>query len=395
MNGVIHLMVADRDESLATEVRVAVAVESSVRVLTAPTAQDAIAVARQVKPEIVLVGQHVQGLNPLALCQSLRALPELERATLVLVLDARSSLGETAALQAGAEYAFSRPFDPAALRVLVSNFKLRRQVNAERQAAEMVISELQRQLADSTSHLDGLLTRLVETRRPGAAERSQRVEELVMRLASRFGVPPEHLAELVRAARLIELGEVITPDEAIAGNAQEARWMKGRTAALLLASLPGYQMAAELLEAVHENWDGTGHPDHRQQGQIPLRSRLLRVVLDFLAGMEAPGHPSAARVLEHMQDHVGTLYDPMTIVHLKALLEGGSDEDLRGRVVRLPVDRLHVGMVLSEDLVTDSGLKLLSRGTRITLETLDVIQRRHTLEPIVNGAAVRRDSTAA
>lgn len=171
--------------------------------------------------------------------------------------------------------------------------------------------------------------------------------------------------------------------------------MKGRTAALLLASLPGYQTAAELLEAVHENWDGTGHPDHRQQGQIPLRSRLLRVVLDFLAEMESAGHPPATRVLEHLQDHVGTLYDPMTIVHLKALLEGGSDDDLRGRVVRLPVDRLHVGMVLSEDLVTDSGLKLLSRGTRITLETLDVIQRRHTLEPIVNGAAVRRDSTAA
>ncbi len=395
MNGIVHLLVVERDDGLATEVRGALAGEPTVRVLTAPTAQDAVAVSRQVKPELVLVGQHVQGLNPLALCQSLRALPELERATIVLVLDARSSLGEAAALQAGAEYALSRPFDAAALRLLLRTLQLKRQIAGEREAAEMVIGELQRQLADSTRNLDGLLIRMVETRRPGASERSRRIEDLVLRLAARFGVPAEHTIELARAARLTELGDVITPDEAMSHNAQEARWMKGRTAAVLLASLPGYQMVAELLEAVHENWDGTGHPDHRQQGQIPLRSRLLRVVLDFLGAMEAPGHVSAGRVLERLQDHVGTLYDPMTIVHLKVVLEGGSDEDLRGRVVRVPVDRLRVGMVLSEDLVTDSGLKLLSRGTRLTDETLDVIQRRHAMEPIVNGAAVLRESAAA
>jgi hypothetical protein len=47
-------------------------------------------------------------------------------------------------------------------------------------------------------------------------------------------------------------------------------------------------------------------------------------------------------------------------------------------------------MVLAEDLYTDAGLKLLSRGTELTPATLEIIQRRHRAEPILNGAAVRR-----
>lgn len=394
MTDAINIVVLDRDESLVADVRAAIAGEVNVRVLGANDATAGIAIVRQARPHVVLVGQRVPGLNALALCQSLRAMPEMQNATLVLVLDPQSPLGGEAGAQAGADHVLNRPVEPAALRLLLQTLRLRQRVLAERSAAELVIQELQHQLSDGSRHLDALLLRLVETRRPGAAERATHVHDLAMRLAARFGIPEEHTGELARASRLAELGEVVTPDEATRGNPQEARWARGRTAALLLAELPGYKTTAELLEAVHENWDGTGHPDHRQQGQIPLRSRILRLVLDFFGELERPNHPTHEGVLSRLQDHVGTLYDPMTLVHLKAALEGADDADLRGRTVRVPVDGLRVGMVLSEDLVTDSGLKLLSGGTRLSLETLDVIRRRHAMEPIVNGAAVLRDQAA-
>jgi response regulator RpfG family c-di-GMP phosphodiesterase len=391
----LHLLVAERDGSIASDVRAVTGTDSSIRLLSAASATDAVALARQVKPELVLVGPGIAGLNPLALCQSLHVLDELKDASLVLVVDARSPLGEVAAAQAGAEFVLSRPFDPGALRMLLKTIRQKQQIAAERQAAELVIRELHRQLGDTSRLLESLLVRVIESRRPGAVERCRRLEEMALKLAARFGVPEEHVTELARAARLAELGEVVTPVDALHGNGQESRWARGRTAALLLAELPGLHTTAELVEAVHENWDGTGHPDHRQQGQIPLRSRILRLVTDFFEELDRAGNPSTVAALARLQDHAGTSYDPMTLVHLKAILEGADDGDLRGRSVRVPVDDLRAGMTLSEDLVTDSGLKLLAGGTMLTLETLEVIRRRHALEPIVNGAAIRRRADAA
>jgi hypothetical protein len=56
----------------------------------------------------------------------------------------------------------------------------------------------------------------------------------------------------------------------------------------------------------------------------------------------------------------------------------------------MAIDKLRVGMVLAEDLYTDSGVKLLTRGTAITPTALDTIRRRHRMEPILRGAVVQR-----
>ncbi len=149
-----------------------------------------------------------------------------------------------------------------------------------------------------------------------------------------------------------------------------------------------------MIGGIHENWDGTGHPRHDLQGQIPLRCRILRVVLDFTAMVDGPSGQPIDAVLERIEDHAGTHYDPMVVVHLKNLVGGLDERHWRGASVLLPIDELRVGMVLAEDLYTDSGLKLLTSGTTLTSATLQVIQRRHRVEPLEHGAAVLRESAA-
>jgi hypothetical protein len=65
-----------------------------------------------------------------------------------------------------------------------------------------------------------------------------------------------------------------------------------------------------------------------------------------------------------------------------------------GSSVLVPIVDLEPGMVLAEDLYTDSGLKLLARGTQLTPSSLEIIRRRHRAEPILHGAAIRRASAA-
>jgi hypothetical protein len=45
-------------------------------------------------------------------------------------------------------------------------------------------------------------------------------------------------------------------------------------------------------------------------------------------------------------------------------------------------------MVLAEDLFTSSGVKLLRKGAGVSKPMLEAIQRRHQVDPILEGAWV-------
>jgi hypothetical protein len=93
-----------------------------------------------------------------------------------------------------------------------------------------------------------------------------------------------------------------------------------------------------------------------------------------------------------MSERAGTAYDPLVLVHLAAVVEGLQASGGAARSATIPISELREGMVLAEDLYTESGVKLLKRGTVLTAAALDTIRRRHRFEPILRGAAVRVSS---
>jgi response regulator RpfG family c-di-GMP phosphodiesterase len=272
--------------------------------------------------------------------------------------------------------------------------RLRKAYEAVR-ADQAELKQLHESLRASFDQLLQLMARVLDMRLPGAAERGRRIAELARKVADRFGVPTTHLNDLEVAARLHELGKVVwSQAEAEATPTARAlgdwKYIVGTRA--VFSQVEGLAGATELVGALYENWDGSGHPDHLQSGQIPLRSRILRVLVDLFATLGSRANPAMTDALEELQDQAGTRYDPMVIVHLRAVLQGANDGDVRGKHVVVPVPELKAGMVLAEDLCTDSGLKLLARNTRLTAPTLEVILRRHAAEPLANGATITRDS---
>jgi hypothetical protein len=171
---------------------------------------------------------------------------------------------------------------------------------------------------------------------------------------------------------------------------QQADWAYAVATRSVLQRVGSLSGVAEIVGALYEHWDGTGHPEHWIAGQIPLRSRILRVVADYVMAFEHASGRSPEDVVAALREHAGTRYDPMVLVHLESLVQRETTGGHPRHVV--PVPALRAGMVLAEDLYTDSGLKLLSRGTTITAAVLETILRRHQMEPIVHGAAVFRDA---
>lgn len=387
------LLLVERDERVVETFRATLELERQVRLVVAVNGSEGLRMARDVRPDLIVVSSDVPGTNVFSFCQQVKQTPELESTVLVMIIQAGANDMRFAGLTFGVDEYLVRPVEPAeVLTKLHAMVRLKRvsdQLRADKARAE----ELSLQLRESFDQMLQLLANMMDMKLPGAAGRGQRIAELALRAAARFGVPQTHLRDLELAARLYELGRVVVADDSHARHlsreaVQDWQFVLGTRA--LFQKIAGLGGAAELIGTLYENWDGTGRPDHLLQGQIPLRSRILRVLVDLYTEMDAPDHPSLETVLEDLQAFAGTRYDPMVLVHVRAVLAGAAEGEVQGKQLSLPVPELRVGMVLAQDLVTESGIKLLAKDTRITSQTLEVIRRRHALEPIVQGAFVYR-----
>ncbi len=391
MSELATLLLVERDERVVETFRSAIELERQARLLVAVNGSEGLRIARDQRPDLIVLSSDLPNTNVFSFCQQVKQAPELESSLLVMIIQPGANDMRFAGLTFGVDEYLVRPVEPAEVLTKLHAMVRLKRVHDQLRADKERLEELHRQLRASFDQMLALMSNMLDMRLPGAANRGQRIAEIGLKVAARFGVPQTHVGDLELAARLHELGRIVAADDHHTEHVSTEAvndWQYILSTRALFQKIEGLGGAAELVSTIYENWDGTGRPDRIQQGQIPLRARILRVLVDLFTELDAPDHPSMDRVLEDLQTYAGTRYDPMVLVHLRAVLAG--DTDVQGRDMSVPITELRVGMVLAEDLVTESGLKLLARDTRITLQTLEVIRRRHALEPIVEGAKVRR-----
>jgi response regulator RpfG family c-di-GMP phosphodiesterase len=369
------------------------ALANGVRLERESVPAEALAAARTIHPDLIAVETAGSRETPLDLLRPfLHA--DLDGVPVMLIVPASDLALEREVLGAGAAGVLVVPITPDDVR---TSFGWAERLRVLRQRARAAAQELELVKNGQHDPLPGviaLLEHLIETALPGARDRGARIADLAGRLAERFAIPAAFRLDLERAARLHEIGRLACADlgPSASGPRPEA-WPYAVATHALLDHVAGLEEVGDLVAGIYENWDGTGHPEHRMQGQIPLRSRVLRALIDFVAALEAPGR-SPDRALATLSEHTGTRYDPMVVTQLEALLQGGPDVDWQGTRMLVPVGELRVGMVMAEDLYTNAGLKLVARDATLTPATLEAILRRHRAEPILHAAAVKRAAAA-
>jgi putative two-component system response regulator len=395
MSGPATVLLASADDAMVEGFRAMLTIEPAVHPVVTPRGAEVLALVRDLQPNLVIVDHELVGARAFDLCRSLRTQPGMADAMVVLVVSRDNAEFKRLGLAVGVDEYLTRPVEPADLLAKVRWMQRIKRVNDELRSDRLELERLHVELRLGFDHLLELLVSLVDMRLPGAAARGERAVELARGLAERFEIPASMCRDLDIAARLHEMGRVLAAGDEAGGEAylpgvHDTRSVLATRA--LLHRVDGLREAGDLVGAIFENWDGSGFPGHLQQGQIPLRSRILRVIIDFTAALAAPGDISVDEILDELEERRGTCYDPMVIVQLKEMLAGATLPELRDSRVRLAVPDLQAGMVLAEDLCTDSGLKLLARGTQLSAPVLETIWRRHRLEPLLEGATILRQS---
>jgi two-component system, OmpR family, phosphate regulon response regulator PhoB len=93
--------------------------DADVRVVEASDGVEALAVARRVKPDLILLDVHMPRLDGLEACRQIRREPALARTRIVMLTAAGQEADRTRGREAGADEYLTKPFSPLALLALV------------------------------------------------------------------------------------------------------------------------------------------------------------------------------------------------------------------------------------------------------------------------------------
>jgi putative nucleotidyltransferase with HDIG domain len=220
--------------------------------------------------------------------------------------------------------------------VMLSSQRLLGQVFAAEHRAE----ELEERMEEFAKLHVGLLHTMIRTldlRDRMTARHSAAVAHYAREIAGAIGMS-ETEQDIVHTAGLLhDIGKFNLPDDILKADRPlgEAEWELIRThpeeGARLVSHLEGYAVAAEIVRAHHERFDGKGYPNGLARTQIPLGARIISVAdtYDVLTARDSYRKPvSSAQAIEELQRVAGAQLDPAVVSVFVELL---GTKDLRYR----------------------------------------------------------------
>ncbi|MFZ3082187.1 HD domain-containing phosphohydrolase [Rhodoferax ferrireducens] len=214
---------------------------------------------------------------------------------------------------------------------------------------------------------------LMEMRGGNLAGHSRRVADLARRMASKLELDSKLVQDIFVAGLLHEIGKVGFADEllntpvAMMKPEQLDAYRKHTVQAeQLLLPLAELRAASDIITAQFERFDGSGFPAQLAGPNIPIGTRILSLASDYdnmQIGTLTHSRlkPEEAKIL--IIHSSGQRYDPQVVSAFLEVLSGAARQAAgKENFAEMTVNAcdLKAGMVLARDLITPSGLLMLS-----------------------------------
>jgi len=144
---------------------------------------------------------------------------------------------------------------------------------------------------------------------------------------------------------------------------------------------------ASIIYCQCENIDGSGFPNQLEGDEIPIEAKVIAVANAFveekckqMQGNIRMDYEKDKAILKVLQSHSGTRYDPSALSALEEVSIHYKNNPLIEREKN--IFDLQVGMVLSRDLLSDSGKLVFANETQLNEEEIQRILELHKIDPI-------------
>lgn len=262
------------------------------------------------------------------------------------------------------------------------------QMTHERNRLKKESKRIKETLLENMEGFGTLLYGLIKTRIEKNRGHGERVAHTAEFIAKQFKFSEKKLEDLRKAAMLHEVGLLFIPEKILKkAKDEQTEYEKDLffqypvKGADLLSKCTEFGNSAEIIRYLNENSDGTGRPLGLKRKYISLLSRILAGadVLDTLK--DEKDTSSLETVLEKLETLSGTRLDPNIVAWLGkyAVLHMGSDSH---PVKGIGIHDLEPGMTLGTALFTNTGTKLFSVNTLLTMDAIDKIKKYNREYPV-------------
>ncbi|MGZ8947672.1 MAG: HD domain-containing phosphohydrolase, partial [Methylococcaceae bacterium] len=315
------------------------------------------------------------------LAHALEQWPETVRILLTGYADLQSTID---AVNKGRIFSYcTKPWHDEELKLLVRNALEQKRLREERDCLSAVIRQQNDQLTLLNEHLEERVkqrtaeldqansslkkqytdsikafSRIIEMRPGIKGGHSKYIAENAHSVAKKLNLEDEEIRNIIYAGLLLQIGKMTLPDEILArpfyamGAQQKISYLKhAQEAVPLLKGLEQLDAAVTLIRYQYEHYDGSGSPDGLAGEEIPLGSRILSVISDYVAYLEGAMTGKSmpvADVRKRLHDLKLKHYDPKIVdIFLQHLEENATANNTRP-IIEIAWTQLRAGMEIEE-----------------------------------------------
>lgn len=279
------------------------------RLQFATDGQRALQLAREQRPDLILLDVMMPGMDGHAVCAALKADKATAAMPVIFVTALADANDEARGFELGCVDYITKPISAPVVRARVRTHLSLVRMDELRASRLQVIQRLGR-AAEYKDNETGMHV--------------MRMSHFAHRLALAAGCHPDWADDLLNAAPMHDVGKIGIADAILQkpGPLDEAEWAAMRRHPQIGAEIIGehasgvLRLAREVAVAHHEKWDGSGYPAGLAGEQIPLSARIVALADVFDALTSVRPYKKAwtdEATVRHLHAQAGRHFDPALV----------------------------------------------------------------------------------
>jgi putative two-component system response regulator len=258
-------------------------------VLAAEDGREAIGLAEQALPDVVLLDALMPVMDGFRVAETLKAAEATRNIPIIMVTALDDQQSRLRALKAGVQEFLTKPVERSEVSLRVRNMLMLKEyanfLADQNRVLERRVEERSREVFDSYRETIATLTRAASYKDEESGAHVGRISLYTEEIATALGMNAAFCETIRYASPMHDIGKVAIPDAILlkAGPLTAEEWdiMKSHTTigAQLIGSgnSPYLQMGAEIALYHHERWDGGGYPAGLRGQRIPFSARIMNI----------------------------------------------------------------------------------------------------------------------
>jgi len=356
--------------------------------------------AKENENSIIICDFNLQGLNGLQILKKIKSESKIKESYFILLVPQSDKENQIKSIQLGTDDFLTKPisYEQLLLKLKVASKVLERGEQIALLRNEYL--KLQEDLNKESDKVSNIFKKFYEYRISSSKSDGERIKKMSEFIARNLIDDEKEIREIIKASELYFLPQLFLPDK-LHGIPV---FTDGVVKINIFEKLPSFiedtfteikdmKPIVNIMKHIHENYDGSGFPEKLKGPEIPLGSRILRVILDF-DYISNKNNGKVSKSLEILWESMNKIYDFRIIAYLDqyfALLNSKFINNLPPLELKVNTHELKEDMVLSRDIIVISGHKLVAAGTKLNEEMIDKINYAGSTESILGNIFIKNN----